>query len=79
MDRNQQDRKKFLAEQLQWCREQDAILEEMNVKLHEMKRMVEYTLEHELTSIEIDELNGRLNELKSEVHFLEKQLCSVIH
>jgi len=79
MDKDRQEQKRFVEEQLQWCKKQDAILEEMNVKLHEMKRIAEYAREHELTSIEINELNGRLNELKREVHFLEKQLRSVVH
>ena len=79
MDKEQQDHKKFLEEQLEWCKEQDRILEEIDMKLHEMKKIAEYALEHELTSVEIDQLNGQLNELKNEVHFLEKQLHSVVH
>ncbi|KAB7706554.1 hypothetical protein F9802_10160 [Bacillus aerolatus] len=79
MDKDHQGHKNFLEEQLQWCKEQDRILEEMNVKLHEMKRIAEYAREHELNSAEINELNGQLNELRREVHFLEKQLRSVVH
>ncbi|KXH79733.1 hypothetical protein [Sporosarcina sp. HYO08] len=79
MDKTYEDRKKFLEEQLQWCKDQDAILEEMNVKLHEMKRIAEYAVEHKLTVVEVDKLNGQLNELKREVHFLESQLQSIVH
>lgn len=79
MDQTQQDKKEFLVQQLQWCEEQNCILEEMDVKLHKMKRIAEYSLENELTSVEIDKLNDQLNELKSEVHYLEKQLHSVVH
>ncbi|OKL36341.1 hypothetical protein [Domibacillus mangrovi] len=79
MDKNHQDDKKFLEEQLQWCKEQDSILEEVNVKLHEMKKIAEYVLKHELTLAETDELNGQLNKLKREVHSLEKQLYSFVH
>ena len=50
MDKDQQEQKKFLEEQLEWCKEQDRILEEIEMKLHEMKRIAEYALEHELTS-----------------------------
>ena len=79
MDKTHQDYKTFLEEQLQWCKERDRILEQINEKLHEMKRIAEYTLEYELTSVEIDELNDQLNKLKHEIHSLEKQLHSVIH
>ncbi len=79
MDKEEQEHKQFLEQQLEWCKKQDRILEEIEMKLHEMKKIAEYALEHELTPIEIDQLNGQLNELKSEVHFLEKQLHSVVH
>jgi len=39
-----------------------------------MKRIAEFALEHEFTPIEIEELNGQLNQLKEEVHSLEEQL-----
>jgi len=79
MDKDRQEQKKFLEEQLHWCKEQDRILEEMESRLREMKRIAEYALEKELNSAEINELDGRLNELKKEVHFLEEQLHSVVH
>jgi hypothetical protein len=79
MDKDQQEYKQFLEQQLHWCKEQDRILKEIDIKLHEMKRIADYAVEHDLTSVEIDILNGQLNELKSEVHFLEKQLNSVVH
>jgi hypothetical protein len=79
MDKDEQDRKKFLEEQLEWCKEQDRILEEIDSKLHEMKEIAEYALNHELTSVGIDQLNGQLHVLQSEVQLLEKQLHSVVH
>ncbi len=79
MDQDQQEHKKFLEEQLEWCKEQNRILEEIDTKLHEMKKIAEYALERELTLDEIDELNNRLNGLKNEVQFLESQLHSVVH
>ncbi|KMY55502.1 hypothetical protein AC623_17435 [Bacillus sp. FJAT-27231] len=79
MDNTHQDYKNFLEEQLQWCKERDSILEQIDEKLREMKQIAEYALEYELTSIEIDELNDQLNKLKREVHSLEKQLHSVIY
>jgi polyhydroxyalkanoate synthesis regulator phasin len=79
MDKDQQDQLKFLVELLRWSREQDRILDEINVKLHEMKEIAEYTLKYELTRNEIEELNGQFNDLKGVVHSLEKQLHSVVH
>ncbi len=79
MDKEEQEHKQFLEQQLEWCKEQDRILEEIEMKLYEMKKIAQYALDHELTPIEIEQLNGQLNELKSEVHFLEKQLHSVVH
>jgi polyhydroxyalkanoate synthesis regulator phasin len=79
MEKDQEEYKNFLEQQLHWCKEHDRILEEINIKLHDMKKIAEYTLAHELTSAEIDKLNGELNQLKREVHFLEKQLYSVVH
>ena len=79
MKKEEQEHKQFLEQQLEWCKEQDFILEAIQMKLHEMKEIAEYSLNHELTATEVDRLNGQLNELKSEVHLLEKQLHSVVH
>lgn len=74
-----QEDKKFLEEQIQWCKQQDLILEEIEMKLHKMKKIAQYSLEHNLTPIELEQLNTQLNELKDEVHFLQKKLDSVVH
>ena len=79
MNKEQQEHKQFLEQQLEWCKKQDRILEEIEMKLYEMKKITQYTLDHELTEIEIERLNDQLNELKSEVHLLEKQLQTVVH
>ena len=79
MNKDEQDYKKFLEQQLEWCKEQDRILEEIEMKLHEMKKIAKYSLDHELTPLEMDQLNGQLKELESEVHFLERQLYSIVH
>ncbi|MDQ0214936.1 cob(I)alamin adenosyltransferase [Oikeobacillus pervagus] len=79
MNKDEHQNKKILEEQIQWCKEQDQILEEIETKLFEMKKIAEYSLEYELTSDEIDELNGQLQELKCEVQSLEKQLHPVVH
>jgi hypothetical protein len=79
MDLDQQEQKKFLEQQLQQTKEQVCILEEMNVMLHEMKRIAEYALEHKLSAIEIERLNGELDTLKNEFSSLEKQLYPILH
>ena len=71
--------KPFLEEQLRWCKEQDSILEEIEMKLHEMKRIAEYALEQDLATSEIDELNEQFKQLKEDVSFLNEQLRSVSH
>ncbi|MCQ6277154.1 hypothetical protein JMM81_19965 [Bacillus sp. V3B] len=79
MDKDQQDVKKFLEEQLEWSKDQARILDKMNVKLLEMKRIAQYVVDHELSAIEMKSLNSQLNDLKNEFHVLEKQLHSVVH
>lgn len=79
MNYDQQEQKKFLEQQLQWTKERVCILDEMNVKLHEMKRIAEYALEHALSAIEIERLNGELDKLKHEFSTLEKQLYPILH
>lgn len=39
MDKDEQERKQFLEQQLEWCREQDRILGEIEEKLQEMKKI----------------------------------------
>ncbi|PLT31072.1 hypothetical protein [Peribacillus deserti] len=79
MDKDAQEHKKFLEVQLKWCRKQDSILEEIDIRLQKMKRIAEYTRDHELTSKEVDKLNDKLNDLKIEIHSLEEQLHSIVH
>lgn len=79
MNKDEKDRKKFLDEQLQWCKRQDRILEEIEIKLNEMKEIAEYVLKYDLTHLEIDRLNRQLSELNSEVHFFEIMLHTVVH
>ncbi len=68
-----------MEEQIRWCKEQDRILGEIESKLHEMKIIVVFVIDHELASEEFDEFNNQLNKLKREVYALEKQLHSIVH
>ena len=79
MNKGEEEMKKFLEEQVEWCKWQDSILEEIENKLHEMKKIAEYARAHELTSIEVIKLNKQLNTMKQEVYFLEQQLQSEIN
>jgi len=79
MNQDRQEHKRFLEQQLLWNEEQVHILDEMNVKLHAMKKVAEYALEHELSPIETERLNAELNVLKNEFNSLEKQLYPVLH
>lgn len=79
MNKDQQEIKRFLEEQVDWCKNQDSILEKIEKKLYEIKKLAEYVLQHELTTLEVNKLNDQLNTLKQEIHSLEQQLQSVIH
>ncbi|MEK4711600.1 hypothetical protein [Sporosarcina sp. FSL K6-5500] len=79
MGQDQQEQKQHLEQQLQWTKERVCILDEMNVKLNEMKRIAEYAVEHTLSAIEIDRLNGELDTLKNEFSTLERQLYPILH
>lgn len=79
MNKDEQQDKKFLEEQIQWCKDQDQMLVEIETKLYEMRRIAEYSLEYELTLAETDRLNDRVHELKCEIQSLEKQLHPVVH
>ena len=78
MNQDQQAQKRDLEQQLEWTKEQVHILDEMDIKLHEMKKIAEYALEHKLSADEIERLNGELNVLKSELSSLEKQLYPIV-
>ena len=79
MNKDQEEIKKFLEEQIERYKWQDSILEGIENKLHEMKKLAEYARVHELTPIEVIKLNEQLNTLKQEVHSLEQQLQSEVH
>ncbi|KZR59871.1 hypothetical protein [Pseudobacillus badius] len=79
VDKDQQEYKRFLENQLQLCLKQDGLLAMLNAKLWEMKKIAEQVLESECTSIELEELNRQFHELQQEAGFLEQQLSLVTH
>lgn len=70
---------KFLQDQLEWVKHRDQILEQIETKLYQMKDIAQYSTQQNLTPTERENLNNELNELKQEVHLLEKQLHSIVH
>ena len=79
MDQEQKEQKESLDQLLKWTKEQMLILDMMEVKLYEMKRIGENVLEHQLSASEKDGLNRELNALKIEFGSLEKQLYPVVY
>lgn len=71
MDKETQEYKRFLEEQLEWCKKQDHILEEIGDKQYEMKEIAECTLANDVTPDEIERLNRQLNNLKEKIQYLE--------
>jgi len=79
MHKEEQEYKQFLEQQLEWYKKQDRILEEIEMKLHKMKKIAQYAVDHVLTITEKEQLNTQLSELKAEIHFLEIQLHTTVH
>lgn len=78
MDQDQEEQRESLEQQLQWTQGQIRILDEMDGKLNEMKRIAQYVVEHTLTEIEVEWLNNELNVLKDEFSSLKKQYYPVL-
>ncbi|MFS0874316.1 hypothetical protein [Solibacillus isronensis] len=72
----QYDEKEFLESQLQWVKQRDAILAQIENKLYEMKQIVEHIVSYEISMLESQKhsLNKRFLLLKNEVDDLEYQL-----
>ncbi|WP_422121898.1 hypothetical protein DHX103_08680 [Planococcus sp. X10-3] len=79
MDQDQDERKEFLQQQLQWTKGQIDILDQMDVKLQEMKGIAESAAGNDLSMDERESLNRRLEILKDEYDTLEKQKLIVFH
>ncbi len=71
MDKETQEHKRFLEEQLEWCKEQDNILEEIEDKLYEMKEIAECALVNDMTTNEIARFNHQLDNLKRKFSLLK--------
>lgn len=72
---------KQLEEQLQWCREQDDILESIETALYQMRGIAEYAAKNELNPLETKKLQAEIDQLKEEIASLEKKLrpSQIVH
>ncbi|MDQ0231462.1 hypothetical protein [Metabacillus malikii] len=74
MNKDSNQEKDFLKEQLEWTKEQIQILDKIDNKLHEMKAIAVYVTEHSLIHEETKKFQAQLLELQNDVKLLEKQL-----
>ncbi|MEK3978409.1 hypothetical protein MKY37_04860 [Psychrobacillus sp. FSL K6-2836] len=79
MNKDREEQRRFLNEQIQWCKEQDQILKEIEARLYIMTDLVEYALIYDLNPNEITRVNFQLNELKKEVRSFNKQLYTILN
>lgn len=66
------EQKEILERQLQWTKKQIEVLDDLEEKLQEMKKIAEYATGNDLSLSEREELNIELEKLKNEYDFLEK-------
>lgn len=79
MKKDDEEHKQFLIQQLEWVKERDRILQQIETKLYKMKEIAQYRQSHDLSQFEIEVLNEAFQELKIEVQNLEYQLDSKFH
>lgn len=79
MDKNIKEYKEFLEDELKRSKEHSTILDEINIKLHEMREIAEYALNNNLPKEENNRLNSQLFSLKEEIIELEKGLFYKAH
>lgn len=58
---------KYLKEKLEWVKYRMEMLDKMEEKLREMKKLVQYAKDNDLDDEEIKEINVKLNRLKDEI------------
>ena len=80
MSENNEDLLEFLRQQVLWCQQQDAILEEIENKLYQMKELAIYRRSHDLTDAQVQQVNKEMQQLEAEIHLLEQRLSEkVLH
>jgi flagellin-like hook-associated protein FlgL len=79
MKQDQKDYKDLLEQHLQWTKEQITILDEMDHKLIEMKKIAVHATENDLNPEERFVLNKQLEQLKKEFDSLEELRKDFFH
>ena len=79
MEKDEQEYKKFLEDQLEWSKEQARILDKIDRRLREMKTIAEYARDLDLSLSEREKLNREFDQLKEEIQLLEKKMQSNVH
>lgn len=79
MDKDLEEYKEFLEKERRRNKEHLKILDEIDIKLHEMKEIAQYALNNKLNKKEINRLNSQLLTLKKEVTDLERGLIYTLH
>ena len=64
-------------QQLALCQQQDRLLEEIEARLHAMKSIAQYAVDHELTEEEKARQNQRIAEHQSVIRVLEKEYVAL--
>lgn len=68
----------FLLQQVQWCKEQDKILADIEETLYLMRALAEYRSAHVLPEQEVQRLNDEMLFLEAEVKCLQLDLDNEI-
>lgn len=79
MDKDLEEYKEFLEKERKRNKDHIRILDEIDIKLHEMKEIAQYALNNELTKEEINRMNAQLLTLKEEISDLEGELIYTVH
>jgi len=66
------DDDEYEKERMIWVAKRFKILDQMDEKLHEMKKIAEYARDHTLQEEEKDKLNQQLQQLGQEVEILDR-------
>lgn len=74
MYENFEDELELLKQQLEWVKQQDRILAEIESRLHEMKEIARYAAEHRLLIDEQEQLNKQMQEHQEAIRSLENYL-----
>jgi len=66
----------LLKQQLELVKRQDRILEDIEIKLHEMKMIAQYASNHHLSRKELEQLNKQIQNHQATIQSLEDYLSN---